>query len=97
MNTVSINYQPSVNNVPCYDKNGFSKAANSKETDLVDPFVSSEGLTMKNVIDDLVGRVQGMERQHIKYEILLGKKMCPTRHGCTGATNCNYDYASYPG
>lgn len=28
---------------------------------------------------------------------ILGTKMCPTRHGCTGATNCNYDYASYPG
>lgn len=30
-------------------------------------------------------------------DIVLGTKMCPTRHGCTGATNCNYDYASYPG
>ena len=27
----------------------------------------------------------------------LGKKMCPTRHGCQGATDCNYSYADYPG
>lgn len=26
----------------------------------------------------------------------IGTKVCPTRHGCKGATNCDYDYGSYP-
>lgn len=25
------------------------------------------------------------------------KKLCATRHGCQGATDCNYSYGSYPG
>jgi len=27
----------------------------------------------------------------------IGKKLCATRHGCQGATDCNYSYGSYPG
>lgn len=30
-------------------------------------------------------------------DTMICRKLCATRHGCTGATNCNYDYASYPG
>lgn len=48
-----------------------------------------DGLTIK--IDDIVPDDDDDD------SIILGTKMCPTRHGCTGATNCNYDYASYPG
>jgi len=25
-----------------------------------------------------------------------GRKVCPTRHGCTGATNCDNSYGDYP-
>lgn len=24
-----------------------------------------------------------------------GYKVCPTRHGCSGATNCDYSYGNY--
>lgn len=26
-----------------------------------------------------------------------GRKLCATRHGCQGATDCNYAYGNYPG
>lgn len=29
-------------------------------------------------------------------EAKLGRKVCPTRHGCQGATDCDYSYGSYP-
>lgn len=68
-----------------------------KELDIIDPFISTEGLLIKHEIDELIGKVVGIERQDINIELYCGTKMCPTRHGCTGATNCNYEYASYPG
>lgn len=30
-------------------------------------------------------------------QISFGRKMCPTRHGCQGATSCDYSYGDYPG
>ena len=27
--------------------------------------------------------------------VFAGRKNCSTRHGCTGATNCNYAYGDY--
>ena len=30
-------------------------------------------------------------------KISFGRKMCPTRGGCQGATDCDYSYGSYPG
>lgn len=67
------------------------------ELNITDPFISTEGLVIKHKIDELIGKVVGIERQDMNVEIYCGTKMCPTRHGCTGATNCNYDLASYPG
>lgn len=29
-------------------------------------------------------------------EMSLGRKCCPTRHGCQGATDCDYAYGNYP-
>ena len=30
--------------------------------------------------------------------VFLGRrKLCATRHGCQGATSCDYAYADYPG
>ena len=26
----------------------------------------------------------------------FGRKCCPTRHGCQGATDCDYTYGAYP-
>ena len=50
-----------------------------------------------NDIDELEDSASGVERSSHGNEISFGKKMCPTRHGCTGATSCNYAYADYPG
>ena len=47
-------------------------------------------------IETLQERVEGIERSEHKGEISFGKKMCPTRHGCQGATDCDYSYGSYP-
>lgn len=67
------------------------------EFNIIDPYISSGSLVIKHEIDELLGKVVGIERQDMNVEIYCGTKMCPTRHGCTGATNCNYDLASYPG
>lgn len=48
-------------------------------------------------VDDLEENASGIERSSNGHEVSFGKKMCPTRHGCTGATNCNYSMSDYPG
>lgn len=48
-------------------------------------------------VNSLQDQVSGMERSDHGRNISFEGKMCPTRHGCTGATNCNYSLASYPG
>lgn len=48
-------------------------------------------------VSSLQDQVNGMERSGHGQNISFEGKMCPTRHGCTGATNCNYSLASYPG
>lgn len=48
-------------------------------------------------IEDLQNRAEGIERNEHKGEISFGRKMCPTRHGCQGATDCDYSYGGYPG
>lgn len=54
-------------------------------------YVSTEEIT------NLQERVKGVNRASKNTEPGLGRKMCPTRHGCQGATDCNYSYANYPG
>lgn len=78
-------------------KKDTSKKSKLNELNIIDPYISSEGLVIKHEIDELIGKVVGIERQDMNVEIYCGTKMCPTRHGCTGATNCNYELASYPG
>lgn len=48
-------------------------------------------------IRNLEARVEGMERSAHSPMPSYGRKMCPTRHGCQGATDCDYAYGSYPG
>lgn len=48
-------------------------------------------------INVLIERAKGIERAHPVTISAYGRKMCPTRHGCQGATDCNYSYGSYPG
>ena len=39
----------------------------------------------------------GVERSGNGYNPSFEAKMCPTRHGCAGATACDRNYGSYPG
>lgn len=48
-------------------------------------------------INKLQEKVEGVKRSEHKREISFGSKMCPSRHGCQGATDCDYSYGSYPG
>lgn len=48
-------------------------------------------------IEALDERAKGLERGEHKSEVSFGSKCCPTRHGCQGATDCNYSYGSYAG
>lgn len=58
---------------------------------------SSElSVSMKD-ITDLRERATGIKRADTNVVTSLGRKMCPTRHGCQGATNCDYSYGNYPG
>ena len=42
-------------------------------------------------INDLKDRAIGLERaDRTRDAYLASVKICPTRHGCTGATNCDY-------
>ena len=54
--------------------------------------VSEEDLTA------LENKASDLDRNEAdKSQIPFGRKMCPTRGGCQGATDCNYSYGSYPG
>lgn len=48
-------------------------------------------------LNGLIERAKGIERAKPISNSANGRKMCPTRHGCQGATDCNYSYGSYPG
>lgn len=42
-------------------------------------------------------KADGIDRAESKKDVSFGKKLCATRGGCQGATDCNYSYGSYPG
>lgn len=46
-------------------------------------------------INALVDRAKNLERVEHTDVHDMSRKMCPTRHGCQGATDCNYSYGSY--
>ena len=48
-----------------------------------------------NLINDLKNRAIGLERADRTQDAYLASyKYCPTRHGCSGATNCDYEYGA---
>ena len=49
----------------------------------------------KAEINVLIKRAKGVKRTHPVITSAYGRKICPTRHGCQGATDCNYNYGSY--
>ena len=49
--------------------------------------------------EELQQRAEEVEREENGdvEEAKNGRKLCATRHGCQGATDCNYAYGDYPG
>jgi hypothetical protein len=47
-------------------------------------------------IEDLTDKADGIERDGDHDKVHEYRKVCPTRHGCQGATDCNYSYGDYP-
>lgn len=52
----------------------------------------------QNDMDSLNERAEGIDRDDSDNDEIKGysRKVCPTRHGCSGATSCDYSYGSYP-
>lgn len=57
-----------------------------------DSHVISQRLQISEAqINDLKNRALGLDRADRTREAYLASvKVCPTRHGCSGATNCDY-------
>lgn len=49
--------------------------------------------------EELQQRAEDVEREESGdvEDAKNGRKLCATRHGCQGATDCNYAYGDYPG
>ncbi len=60
---------------------------------------SDDDLTVSDDdVTSLEEKASGVDRAEAdKSQISFGRKMCPTRHGCQGATDCDYSYGGYPG
>lgn len=58
-----------------------------------------DGLTIsEDDLNSLEDRASEIDRSEVnESQISFGRKMCPTRGGCQGATDCDYSYGSYPG
>lgn len=99
MSKTSVNEIPETNTIYgfTYIPDVENCVINEDDAVSMDSRFKAESLIMRSAIEGLVRRVENIERASSVTDITFGKKMCPTRHGCTGATNCNYDYASYPG
>ncbi len=65
---------------------------------IVDTLDNLAGLAVSDEeLNNLADRAEGLERAEHKDEPRFGsRKCCPTRHGCQGATDCDYSYGSYP-
>lgn len=53
----------------------------------------------EDTVDSVVKKGEEIPRNDDPDEIPddeVGRKCCPTRHGCQGATDCDYAYGSYP-
>lgn len=59
------------------------------------PETTNDGLDVSNRdIENLSDKAHDIERDSERGKIHQ-IMMCPTRHGCKGATNCDYSYANY--
>lgn len=76
----------------------------STQVNIIDDTVPYAGVeedplaTPMKQFEDLQQRAEDVEREgNDDVENAKNQKLCATRHGCQGATDCNYSYGSYPG
>ena len=50
----------------------------------------------EDTVNALHEKAHGIKRSEHDKNINFLSKWCPTRHGCQGATNCDYSYGDYP-
>lgn len=51
------------------------------------------------IVDNVIKKGEDIPKDDNQNEIPddeVGRKCCPTRHGCQGATDCDYAYGNYP-
>ena len=92
-----------VNDVDVTDfEDGNAGVTNINEDDithLTKPLIDDDALAVSEEdIKNLEDKASEINRNEAEQsQISFGRKMCPTRHGCQGATDCDYSYGSYPG
>ena len=64
----------------------------------IDHSVGDDELTIsEDDLNSLEDKASDIDRSGAdKSQISFGLKMCPSRHGCQGATDFDYNYVSYP-
>jgi len=63
-------------------------------TGLSESYTDNLGVSSEDM-DDLERKAKGLERKKDEVDNSLKPiKICATRHGCTGATNCDYSYGA---
>lgn len=64
-----------------------------------DSITGDDGLTVNDddmkSLEDKASKINRSDTDNS--EPTFTSKMCPSRHGCQGATDCDYSYGSYPG
>lgn len=82
--------------------NDFIPLGESTATETVDvtETVATELGISDQDVDEVLNKSVVQEEQNnednTNDETTLGRKCCPTRHGCQGATDCDYAYGNYP-
>lgn len=70
--------------------------AGELSTRAADGVVNHDGLSVTNdEMDNLLNKAIGVERAERKNDVSFkGVKICASRHGCSGATNCDHAYGA---
>lgn len=73
----------------------------STDSPVLSDFPSDDETDFESDLSDWESKTADMEHSENEYNPAFfgrrGSKMCPTRHGCKGATYCDYAGADYPG
>ena len=70
--------------------------ATETEDSFLHPFDTPELEVPESDMEALRDKAAGIEREMPSNSIPFGKNVCPTRHGCSGATYCDHAGSDYP-